>query len=531
MESAQASDAPDTTSAYTPPGEPIPFAAAQANGTSARSWQHELPRWLATLNPGRTRIEYEKALHYFFDTPGVPSVLADLTFDLLLAYRGSLALRAAPRSRGAVPPRATRPAEPTPMPALPTMAGVQTAALPAGNDAEGQGTAPASPTSSAGPLAPATVNIRLTALRQFLAHCALLGLLSDLPPDRIRSALRRLSIERHRPYQILAEPEWDLFLRTALAPACAGASPNEPSLSGQADTLDAAAPPAGPRGPWGLSRAERAERRAAAEGAPARPAAPTVPIGQTPRPIKSRAGLTGARTAQRDHALLALALATGLRAIELALLDLGDLTREWHDGREEWWLVLPDAKTKGQRGGRTLPLSTPLVETLLASVHATGRRWERPADRDTPLFLSTRGQSRSLPTPSSGTSNNRLTTRQIERIVDRVEQQWRARDAEPSSGFAGEARDISPHSLRHSTAIALLEGNVSLRRDPASVEHVRGWLGHFDIRTTQGYLAHLDARHARRPMTLSISSPDVSSSSAQMEASEKSDSGATNPLG
>jgi site-specific recombinase XerC len=91
----------------------------------------------------------------------------------------------------------------------------------------------------------------------------------------------------------------------------------------------------------------------------------------------------------------------------------------------------------------------------------------------------------------------------VREIVDRVEAQWRAAqaDAPIGSGIAGESRAISPHALRHSTAMALLEGD-GVTRPPASVEHVRGWLGHFDIRTTQGYLAHLDARKHRRPFTI-----------------------------
>jgi site-specific recombinase XerD len=235
------------------------------------------------------------------------------------------------------------------------------------------------------------------------------------------------------------------------------------------------------------------------------------------------------RTAQRDHALIALALATGLRAIELAALDVGDLAREWHAGREEWWLVLPDAKTKGQRGGRVLPLAPELVETVRAYLGATGRRWERAADRATPLFLCGRAKPTAAPRRKSrrdtgdaeqanpgGWTPRRLSPNQIRRIVDRVETQWLAWrahggiDGRPL-GSAGdlddvadvaETRAISPHALRHSTAIALLEGNASTGRPPASVEHVRGWLGHFDIRTTQGYLAHLESRQHRRPFTL-----------------------------
>ena len=70
-----------------------------------------------------------------------------------------------------------------------------------------------------GALSPATVNIRLTALRQFLVYCALYGSAISLTPDQIRAALRRLSIERRRPYQTLAEPEWAQFLAAARLPA------------------------------------------------------------------------------------------------------------------------------------------------------------------------------------------------------------------------------------------------------------------------------------------------------------------------
>jgi site-specific recombinase XerD len=87
-----------------------------------------------------------------------------------------------------------------------------------------------------------------------------------------------------------------------------------------------------------------------------------------------------------------------------------------------------------------------------------------------------------------------------------VETQWIAssagEDLPQDVTVPGEGRAISPHALRHSTAVALLEGNEHNGRAPASVEHVRGWLGHFDIRTTQGYLAHLDARRNRRPYAL-----------------------------
>lgn len=497
---------------------------ATGAAVGAGHWRYELRRWLATLNPGRTGREYEKAIGYFFETPGVPEHLNVLSFDLLLAYRGALALRAAdhrrpqPRGAGAGLPHQQH------------VIGSHVDLLPAAgevasrtgrNDEHSQvigeetdetgaggGAHAAHLPTAGGPLAPATVNIRLTALRQFLIHCAQVGSLPQLTPDAIRSALRRLRIERRRPYQVLAEPEWESFLAAALAPALMRAATpdgradnagrlHEPELRGQEA-----------RSPWGTPRAMREQhpvtaRAGAHGGQPAH-----IPAGA---PAVAHSRLTGAHTAQRDHALIALALATGLRAIELSLLDLGDLTRDWHAGAEEWWLILPDAKTKGQHGGRTLPLAPALVETLLTYVQQTGRRWERAEDRAMPLFLSTRKPSaRALgavePAGRARVSKGRLTAGQIGRIVDRVEAQWQAQLGESAGDFGpGDARRISPHALRHSTAIALLEGNDQQGRPPASVEHVRGWLGHFDIRTTQGYLAHLDARRHRRPFAIDAS--------------------------
>ena len=483
--------------------------AGSAPGAAARTWRHELPRWLATLNSGRTPREYEKAVSYFFLTPGVPDALDEITFDLLLAYRGALALRATPRERGAAyMPNSLRrdrraPALDTPRPAnaLPT----------GGSEGETGEEAGDAPADTLAPLAPATVNIRLTALRQFLVHCTLMGLLPDLSSERIRAALRRLPIERRRPYQILAEAEWEEFLRAALLPTEHAAERDEQPPSDAASTGETERMKQG-SGPWGMPRAVRLER-SGAQHSDADTAATDTALAEAGHAkavgVKSRFGLTGARTAQRDHALVALALATGLRAIEISQLDIADLQREWHAGREEWWLVLPDAKTKGQKGGRTLPLAPQLVETLLAYVRATGRKWENPVDQATPLFLSVyerrqrgSGGDRSVPRAA-----RRLLPGQIARIVDRVEAQRLAlreeRAARGDNISAGETRAISTHALRHSTAVALLEGNAATGRPPASVEHVRGWLGHFDIRTTQGYLAHLDARRHRRPFTLS----------------------------
>src|SRR5260221_5721377 len=208
-----------------------------------RLWQDDLPRWLATLNPGRTTREYEKAVAYFFETPGVPQYVGDLAFDLLLAYRGALALRATPHAEGAAAPRGPLVSRHA------ALAAREERARLAGDPAERSeplaDAADEPPAPRLGPLAPATVNLRLTALRQFLVHCALFNLLRpELTSDRIRAALRRLKVERRRPYQILDESEWQLFL--AAARMAGTVRPNGATADGAQQTADV--PPARPLG-------------------------------------------------------------------------------------------------------------------------------------------------------------------------------------------------------------------------------------------------------------------------------------------
>lgn len=486
-----------------------------------RQWRPALNRWLLTLNPGRTQDEYAKAVHYFFETPGVPQDLTQLSYDLLLAYRGALTLRA-DRRRRSVPRRAAttsgrlgaRQSGPWSMHALPGMTS-------AGSESQRPHVTPAS--MRTGPLSPATVNIRLTALRQFLCFAIDQDPAAMLSAERVRSALRRMRNERRRPYQILAEDEWGEFLDVALNVGQTAAEAPEGAQAVQPP--QAAAPtPTGPgaRSPWGMTRAAREAARQRQADEAASTSADAENPGQHEDPEDDanhwsgadghpRDGRTGARTAQRDHALISLALATGLRAIELSLLDVGDIVSERRRGQTEWWLSLPDEKTKGQRGGRTLPLAPELVATLLAYIRASGRAWEHPEYRATPLFLAlARGRPAQMDEAEQRAvvvqgreperRYRRLRPEQIRSVIHRVEAQWlaqrRASSDDPTE--AAETRRISPHTLRHSAAIALLLGDEASERPPASVEHVRGWLGHFDIRTTQRYLAHIESRDQRR---------------------------------
>lgn len=533
LASSSASDAPDASAdgATAAPAPSRDLAPAQpsdhwrseddAAAPPARHWRPALARWLLTLNPGRTQDEYEKAVRYFFATPGAPQDLGDLSFDMLLAYRGALTLRADRRRRSTPRRAATNSGRLAARRMNPWSAGAIGAA--AGGSAGDAGSAPAASLLN-GPLSPATVNVRLTALRQFLLFAIEQRLLSGLSAEQIRSALRRLRNERRRPYQILAEEEWDAFLFAALG--ALGAQPSSETPDGAEGEKAQAAPLAPPaaRGSWGVTRAQREQAREQAARDEAHRDEPALapehaddaqePAAQA---VHARDGRTGAQTAQRDHALIALALATGLRAIELSLLDVGDLVGERRRGQMEWWLALPDEKTKGQRGGRSLPLAPELMTTLLDYIRSTGRSWSNPAHRATPLFLAlARGRapvaesaaSRAVALAGDQTAPRyrRLRPEQIRSVIHRVEAQWLAQrraatvdlDDPDDLMQAAETRRISPHTLRHSAAIALLLGDEATERPPASVEHVRGWLGHFDIRTTQRYLAHLESREQRR---------------------------------
>jgi integrase len=334
----------------------------------------------------------------------------------------------------------------------------------------------------------------LTALRQFLRSATIHEPLPNLSVERIHLALKRLPIERRRPYQILSEDEWAAFLETARQPMTFAIQ------TPQAERQVSAAAPS----PWGRTRVERL--RAQAEQAET-PVSAKPDVAETAaRPLRANDGRTGALTAQRDFALAALALATGLRAIELSLVDVGDLTHERRRGQDEWWLTLPDEKTKGQRGGRVLPLAADLIALLSAYICATGRSLATPSDRAAPLFLALPRGPRA---DADSSRPRRLRPEQIRTVINRIETQWLARQNVESGApdLVGEARRISPHALRHSAAIALLKGNEETGRPPASVEHVRGWLGHFDIRTTQRYLDHLNSREERRRFAITPQTP------------------------
>lgn len=156
------------------------------------------------------------------------------------------------------------------------------------------------------------------------------------------------------------------------------------------------------------------------------------------------------RIGRRDHALLLVAIETGLRVSELTgltcaavQLGAGAHVRCHGKGRKE----------------RITPLRREAREVLQAWLK------ERGGAAADPLF----------PGPKGG----RLSRDAVRRLVER-----HVATASPACPSLV-AKDVTPHTLRHSCAMNLLRHGV----DTATIAL---WLGHEDVRTTYGVYLHAD---------------------------------------
>lgn len=145
----------------------------------------------------------------------------------------------------------------------------------------------------------------------------------------------------------------------------------------------------------------------------------------------------------RDHAMIELLYAAGLRVGELTALDIDDVDFERRTVR-----VLG----KGNKE-RTVPFGQPASQAIT--------RWLREGRG--PLYQASSGPALFL-----GARGGRIDQRQVRSVVAR--------------GFAalGDTSATSPHALRHSTATHLLDGGADLR----AVQEI---LGHSSLATTQIY--------------------------------------------
>lgn len=160
---------------------------------------------------------------------------------------------------------------------------------------------------------------------------------------------------------------------------------------------------------------------------------------------------------RRDRALLLVAVRTGLRNTELRTLRHRDVDLG----------VGAHVRCFGKgRKTRCTPLQRDAVAVLEAWLA------ERPAEVNTPVFPSARGGV------MSADALQRLVTRHVAKAS--------------ASCSSLEGRRITPHTLRHSAAMALLRRGVDLTV-------IALWLGHESIETTQVYL-HADMELKERAL-------------------------------
>ena len=144
----------------------------------------------------------------------------------------------------------------------------------------------------------------------------------------------------------------------------------------------------------------------------------------------------------RDHAMLELLYATGIRVSELIALDIGDLN-----------LPAGFIRCSNSKKERIIPLYHGAVKAL--QDYIKGVRPQLIADtEETALFVNMNGE--------------RMSRQGFWKIIKHYQEK------------AGIQKDITPHTLRHSFAVHLLENGADLRA-------IQEMLGHADISSTQIY--------------------------------------------
>ena len=155
---------------------------------------------------------------------------------------------------------------------------------------------------------------------------------------------------------------------------------------------------------------------------------------------------------QRDHAILEVLYATGIRVSELTALQRAALLLDHGLVR-----VLGRGPSE-----RLVPIGPQAIRALIRYLKQGRPHLARP-DSDDHVFLNIRGGA--------------LSRMSIWKII------------KSAGDKTSSEKEISPHTLRHSFATHLLEGGANLRE-------VQELLGHADISTTQIY-THLDRSHLK----------------------------------
>lgn len=149
----------------------------------------------------------------------------------------------------------------------------------------------------------------------------------------------------------------------------------------------------------------------------------------------------------RDKAMLELLYATGIRVSELIGLDVKDIN-----------LRTGVLYCKGNKGVRSIPVYPAAIVAVSDYLHRMRDILVDPASGDA-LFVNLNG--------------SRLTRQGFWKIIKHY------------AAEAGITKEITPHTLRHSFAMHLLQNG-------ASVKDIQTMMGHADISSTQVYVELLD---------------------------------------
>lgn len=174
----------------------------------------------------------------------------------------------------------------------------------------------------------------------------------------------------------------------------------------------------------------------------------------------------GRELGQRDHALILLGVQTGLRVSELTALTWTDLT--FGAGAN----VHTTGKGRKQR-------ATPLLPATARLLQAWGRH--RHADPEDPVFATRAGRH--------------LSTDAVADLLDRYTAP--AATACPSLS----AKRVTPHTLRHTCAMNLLQSGVDIAT-------IALWLGHANTQATQIYL-HADMQLKEQALARTAPQPQA----------------------
>jgi integrase/recombinase XerD len=154
------------------------------------------------------------------------------------------------------------------------------------------------------------------------------------------------------------------------------------------------------------------------------------------------------RAGRRDAVLLSVLYDTGARVQELIDLNAGDVRLD----------PPPQLRLMGKgRKMRAVPLMDATLELLRE--HRRENGLDRPEHADKPLFQNRKG--------------GRLSRAGMRYLLQKYVQRVR-------SDHPGFTQPVSPHTLRHTKGMHLLQSGIPL-------EIIRDFLGHVDVKTTEIY--------------------------------------------